>query len=588
MTKRAAVYIRMSTDDQPGSPERQRDLVLPYCERKCYKVVEIYEDLAMRGWDDSRPGFQRLLQDAQAGRFDVIVVDEQSRLCRSDPIVFAATVAYPLRGAGVALETVDRGTTLTWDGNDLVGLLLGMIDQHKASQESVTLGRRVASGMAKRAKNGEIFTGRAPYGLKYRLEEGRRVGYELGDPDHVRIVQFIFDAYVNRDMSLMGIVAELNAGQIPTPAGCREWGKTTVHNILANHVYAGCYVWGKVAQGRYYRSDGGEISPTARGANKSERRPPESWIILPGNHTPIVDRALFDEAQERRAANRSRTSPSRKRGIYSLSQLLYCSHCGSRMHGTKVKGKPVYRCGSNMSKAGCAPRTTAEALLLNAVVEALRETFLLPENRERLRAELLRQQQQGVDAAATKASELRTRVANLDAKIAKARKNLILLDAEDIPDAKEQIREWERARSAAQAELDAAAPTPAESLDHLLDSVEQFIECVQAADPNAVRAAARESLDRVELRFDEVPKAKVTRYPLAGGTIHLRGDAVCAASSTSETALICTSKSRPCRSRSCPPRPTAPPAPTCASRSTRPGACSGSASVQTDTASTRR
>ena len=55
-TVRAAQYIRMSTDDQADSPERQRSLVLPYCERKGYIVVEVYEDLGMRGWDDARPG----------------------------------------------------------------------------------------------------------------------------------------------------------------------------------------------------------------------------------------------------------------------------------------------------------------------------------------------------------------------------------------------------------------------------------------------------------------------------------------------------------------------------------------------------
>src|SRR4051794_8073994 len=103
MVVRVAVYIRMSTDDQAGSPERQRSLVLPYCQRKGYVVVDVYEDLGMRGWDDARPDFQRLMQDAKQKKFDIIVVDEQSRLCRDDPIEFAATVAYPLRGAGVAV-----------------------------------------------------------------------------------------------------------------------------------------------------------------------------------------------------------------------------------------------------------------------------------------------------------------------------------------------------------------------------------------------------------------------------------------------------------------------------------------------------
>jgi DNA invertase Pin-like site-specific DNA recombinase len=121
MTKRAAVYIRMSDDSQENSPDRQKSQILPYCDRKGYSVVEIYEDHGMRGWDSSRPDFRRLLIDAQAGNFDVIVFDEQSRLCRLDPIDFFSRVAGPLKDAGVILEAVDKGP-FNWD--DIAGLLM--------------------------------------------------------------------------------------------------------------------------------------------------------------------------------------------------------------------------------------------------------------------------------------------------------------------------------------------------------------------------------------------------------------------------------------------------------------------------------
>src|SRR5262245_40146826 len=109
----------MSTDDQTDSPERQLEQVLPYCQRKGYEVVEVYQDLGMRGSDSSRPEYQRLLQDAQKGRFDLIVVDEQSRLSRNDPVEYMANVALPLRNAGVFVEVVDTGRRLTWERDDL-------------------------------------------------------------------------------------------------------------------------------------------------------------------------------------------------------------------------------------------------------------------------------------------------------------------------------------------------------------------------------------------------------------------------------------------------------------------------------------
>jgi DNA invertase Pin-like site-specific DNA recombinase len=64
---RAAIYVRMSTTRQADSPERQRASILPYCERKNYQVVMEYEDLAVRGDADRRPGFERLLAGPRRG-----------------------------------------------------------------------------------------------------------------------------------------------------------------------------------------------------------------------------------------------------------------------------------------------------------------------------------------------------------------------------------------------------------------------------------------------------------------------------------------------------------------------------------------
>jgi hypothetical protein len=47
------------------------------------------------------------------------------------------------------------------------------------------------------------------------------------------------------------------------------------------------------------------------------------------------------------------------------------------------------------------------------------------------------------------------------------------------------------------------------------------VECVHAADLELVRVLLRETIGQVDLRFDTVPKNKLTRYPLVGGTIHL-------------------------------------------------------------------
>ncbi|QDU18456.1 recombinase family protein [Urbifossiella limnaea] len=530
---RAAVYIRMSTDDQTGSPERQRSQVLPYCQRKGYEVVEVYQDLGMRGSDSSRPQFQRLLQDAQKGKFDLIVVDEQSRLSRDDTVEYMATVVHPLRKVGVFVEVVDTGRRLTWDRDDLGGQLLAFLGQYKAADESHTLGRRTATGMARKACEGKLFVGRAAYGYRYKLDAGgNRVGLEpdADAPGKVEVVRRIFDGYANRDLSLMAVVAELNAFGVPSPHGRQQWGKNTVHNILTNHVYAGSYVWGKVKQGKFFRSDGGEIRPTQKKANKSERTSSESWLVIPGQHEPLVLPELFDLVQQKLASNRSRTSPSRKKASYPLSQLLRCAHCGVPMYGTKQMSggvkQAIYRCGSYFTQGRCGPRTVNERVVIEQIAQVLQSRLLVPAERERLEAEVRRQAEQrsGPDEQTVKG--LRMKQAKLDANIAKATDNLLLMDADLIPTMQAKIRQWKQERATAQEELDRATrQSPAGSVAHVVGKVEQLVEVMKAGDPALVRTVVREAIERIDLRFEAVKKAKLTRYPLSGGVVHLRASA---------------------------------------------------------------
>jgi site-specific DNA recombinase len=526
---RAAVYIRMSTDDQTESPERQRSQVLPYCQRKGYEVVEVYEDLGMRGSDSSRPGFQRLLQDAEKGLFNIIVVDEQSRLSRDDPYTFFETVVPTLRRAGVSVDLVDQAKTLTWDRDDVFGLLVGAFGQYKASQESVSLGRRTATGMAKKAKEGKFFPGRAPYGYRYKKVDGARVGLEpdTDAPEKADVVRRIFDAYANRDQSLLGIVAELNSLGITSPQGRPQWAKHTVHHIITNPAYAGCYVWGKVPQGKFFRSDGGEIHQVGKRANKSERRPSEKWLILPGRHEPLVAPDLFDKVQLLLVANRPRTSPSRKKAKYPFAQLLRCS-CRGPMYGTKrLSGgvwESVYRCGGDMVRKTCASRVVTERVVIEKLAEVLRQRLLDPVERERLEVEIHRQaeQQGGQDEKVLK--DLRKKVEKLDAQIVNANKVLIRLDPENLPEAQNELRRLRQERATAQAELERLdRRSPTGSVEYVVDKVERLVEVMNSGDPDLVRSVVREAIAGIDLQFDTVPKKKVTRYPLIGGVVHLMG-----------------------------------------------------------------
>jgi DNA invertase Pin-like site-specific DNA recombinase len=136
----------MSTDQQEDSIDNQRSQVLPHCERHGYRVAGEYLDEGIAGDEFAkRSGLQRLLRDAAAGKFDVVVVDEVSRLSRQKYTAFMASVAHPLDEAGVTVDSVAEGA-LGWE--DMADILRMGIHQPTGRSESQKNSRRTLTGQA--------------------------------------------------------------------------------------------------------------------------------------------------------------------------------------------------------------------------------------------------------------------------------------------------------------------------------------------------------------------------------------------------------------------------------------------------------
>lgn len=111
-TKRAALYLRVSTDGQ--TVENQRRVLEAVAERRGWPIVAVYEDAGISGAKgrDKRPGFNAMLNDATRRRFDILLFWSIDRLGRSTAMV--ATALAELKSAGVAIyadkEAVDATT----------------------------------------------------------------------------------------------------------------------------------------------------------------------------------------------------------------------------------------------------------------------------------------------------------------------------------------------------------------------------------------------------------------------------------------------------------------------------------------------
>lgn len=106
---RAVAYYRMSSDKQETSIPDQSGAIRARIAKDGHKITEEYRDDGISGDDTAkRLGFQRMIADAKAGRFDLIYVWDLSRLGRFD-VLEGGFWLKPLRDAGVQIVTLDRG-----------------------------------------------------------------------------------------------------------------------------------------------------------------------------------------------------------------------------------------------------------------------------------------------------------------------------------------------------------------------------------------------------------------------------------------------------------------------------------------------
>jgi site-specific DNA recombinase len=527
----AATYYRMSKLDQEHSIERQRSQVLPYAARMNYAVVGEYVDEGIPGWkgEEGRDGFARLLADAARGRFKVILVDDVDRFGRLDIHEYGETV-QKCRRAGVRLEAVAQGP-VDWDEPMLqVSDAIRMIFKQQQSSDA---SRRILTRLMMLASQGIWPGGPPPHGYRKDPATGKLA---RGDEAAVRVVQWLFKTYAEKDVSLRWLALELNARGSLTRTG-RKWTGQTVHQVLRNKTYTGDLHWNAISKGRFQETDGSVV--VRRKGRGGRRRPEAEMIIVPGSHEALVDRETFEVVRAKLRRNRERRCPLPDGGDYLLSGLLVCGHCGSRLIGRRFTRRPesrrrVYQCNgyARWGKDYCGCNWVEESEVLDAIVERLQQDYLNPDNLARLRAEIKQQAEEGRRSAPATERRLRKQIADLGAKIKKGAENLALAETRDMADISRAVQAWRDERDRLAAELADGAEAPAASALAEVGRAEAELwrlrQGLEDDDPATVRAVLRECVEKVELWWDHRTKGALTKAVFSRGLIHLNtDDALC-------------------------------------------------------------
>jgi DNA invertase Pin-like site-specific DNA recombinase len=183
-TKRAALYLRVSTDGQ--TTDNQRLALTDVAQRRGWEIATVYEDAGVSGAKgrDKRPGFDGMLKDATRRRFDILMFWSIDRLGRSTAAVTAAL--EELDHVGVAIyadkEAMDtstpHGRAMLQMAAVFAELERGLIRERvmagltRARAQGKRLGRPKVAGKVERAIRDRLDAGQG----MLKVARGLRVG----------------------------------------------------------------------------------------------------------------------------------------------------------------------------------------------------------------------------------------------------------------------------------------------------------------------------------------------------------------------------------------------------------------------------
>ena len=243
-----------------------------------WMLVERYIDEGITGTQaKKRPAFLRMLEDARAGKFDLIVTREVCRFARNTVDTLVTT--RELKNIGVEVYFVeDNIWTMDGDGELRLTIMATL-----AQEESRKVSERVKAGQHVSREKGTL------YG------SGNILGYDrVGDTyvineDQAETVRMIFDMYLNEGLGTGKIARRLTEMGRLNASGLNKWSHGVISRILNNQTYMGVIAYGKSFSNNYLEQ---------KRINNHDK---STYIYMEGNFPAIVSQEDWHRAQEIKA-----------------------------------------------------------------------------------------------------------------------------------------------------------------------------------------------------------------------------------------------------------------------------------------------
>src|SRR5574344_1324489 len=360
---RGAAYCRVSTDsdEQATSYEAQVEHYTDFIKKNPeWEFAGIFADDGITGTNTKkREEFNRMINEAMAGKIDMIVTKSISRFARNTLDCLKYIRQLKEKNVPVFFEKENINTM------DSKGEVLLTIMASLAQQESESLSKNVKMGMQFRFQKGEVQVNHNRF-MGYTKDEE---GHLIIEPAEAEIVKRIYREYL-QGASLKQIGDGLMEDGILTAAGKVRWRPESVKKILRNEKYIGDALLQKTYT----------VDVLTKKRVKNNGIVPQYYAE--NSHEPIIPRDLYMQVQEEMLRRSNlHSGANRKKRVYSskyaLSRIVYCSKCGDiyRRIAWNNRGKhsTVWRCVNRVEHGHdcCDAPTVQESELHNAVVKAI-------------------------------------------------------------------------------------------------------------------------------------------------------------------------------------------------------------------------
>jgi site-specific DNA recombinase len=320
--KKVALYIRVSTEEQAriqdGSLVSQRKRLEEFVEGQNRRqagwgtVTGIYVDEGKSAKDMNRPEFQRMLTDLRAGKINLILATELSRLSRS--IKDFCEVWELFKECGASFITLREHFDTTTAAGEMMVFNLINFAQFERKQTS----ERISANFKSRAERGLWNGGVLPLGYDRDPENPGKLRVNSKE---ARTVKLIFETFLKTGnlretcikLNKMGLRTKEYVNRKGERQGGNHFTVQSLHHLLTNATFTGMREVGKRR---------GELT------------------LVPAQWKPIIDKSAFQTARKRLEKNRRCFKPDEwKTYSYPLTGIAVCGECGRRLNGKSAHGK---------------------------------------------------------------------------------------------------------------------------------------------------------------------------------------------------------------------------------------------------------